>query len=68
MRTNIVIDDKLMADAIELSGLDTKKAVVEEALKLFVQLKRQNEIRKIARKKLQWEGNLEEMRTTDDIS
>ena len=67
MRTNIVIDDKLMADAIELSGLDTKKAVVEEALKLFVQLKRQNEIRKL-RGKLQWEGNLEEMRTNDDIS
>ena len=67
MRTNIVIDDKLMADAIELSGLDTKKAVVEEALKLFIQLKRQNEIRKL-RGKLQWEGNLEEMRTNDDIS
>lgn len=67
MRTNIVIDDKLMAEAIELSGLDTKKAVVEEALKLFVQLKRQNEIRKL-RGKLQWEGNLEEMRTNDDIS
>ncbi|MEZ4744912.1 MAG: type II toxin-antitoxin system VapB family antitoxin [Calditrichia bacterium] len=63
----MVIDDKLMADAIELSGLDTKKAVVEEALKLFVQLKRQNEIRKL-RGKLQWEGNLEEMRTNDDIS
>lgn len=37
MRTNIVIDDKLMNQAQELSGLNTKKAVVEEALKLLIQ-------------------------------
>jgi Arc/MetJ family transcription regulator len=37
MRTNIVIDDNLMAEAIELSQLKTKKAVVETGLRLLIQ-------------------------------
>jgi Arc/MetJ family transcription regulator len=61
MRTNIVIDDNLMAEALKLSNIQTKKGVVEIALKLFVQVKRQDEIRKL-RGKLNWEGNLSEMR------
>lgn len=43
MRTNIEIDDKLMQDAMAASKATTKKAVVEEALQLMVQLKRQGE-------------------------
>jgi Arc/MetJ family transcription regulator len=62
MRTNIVIDDRLMQHALEISGLRTKKAVVEEALKLLIQMKTQASIRKL-RGKLQWEGDLEQMRT-----
>ena len=62
MRTNIVIDDKLMEDAIITSGLLTKKEVVEEALKLLVQVKKQSKLKKL-RGKLKWEGNLDEMRT-----
>ena len=39
MRTNIVIDDQLLADAQRITGLKTKKAVVEEALKLMVRMR-----------------------------
>ena len=61
MRTNIVIDDQLMAEALKATGLNTKKEAVEEGLKLLVRRNRQQEIRKL-RGKLKWEGNLEEMR------
>ncbi|MDE0116724.1 MAG: type II toxin-antitoxin system VapB family antitoxin [bacterium] len=61
MRTNIEIDDKLMDEARRASGLRTKRATVEEALKLLVQTKKQADIRRL-RGKLQWEGSLDEMR------
>ena len=61
MRTNIVLDDALLAEAMRRTGLKTKHAVVEEALKTLVRLKRQEEIRKL-RGKLHWEGDLDEMR------
>jgi len=61
MRTNIVINDELMNEAIKVSGFKTKKAVVEEGLKLLVKLKKQQKI-KTLRGKLKWEGNLDEMR------
>ncbi len=61
MRTNIVIDDTLMERALTLSGLSTKKAVVEAALKLFIQIQQQAALREL-RGKLQWEGDLEQMR------
>lgn len=61
MRTNIEIDDKLMADAQRLSGLPTKKAVVEEALRLLVRIKNQQSIREL-RGKVRWEGDLDAMR------
>ena len=47
MRTNIVIDDVLMAEATRLSRLKTKKALVQEGLKLLIQIKRQEQIRKL---------------------
>jgi Arc/MetJ family transcription regulator len=61
MRTNIVIDDKLMSEASQLSQLKTKKAVVEEGLKLLIRIKKQEQIRKL-KGKLKWEGDLEKMR------
>jgi Arc/MetJ family transcription regulator len=61
MRTNIEINDKLMGRAMALSGKSTKKSVVGEALRLAVQLKRQEGIRKIFGIG-GWEGNLDEMR------
>ena len=61
MRTNIVIDDKLMADALKLSQLKTKKAVVETGLRLLIQIKKQERIRSL-RGKLNWDDDLEKMR------
>ncbi len=61
MRTNIVIDDDLMTDAIKATGLSTKKEVVELGLKLLVKRNKQQAIRGL-RGKLQWEGDLDEMR------
>ena len=61
MRTNIVIDDQLMSDALKATGLSTKKEAVELGLKLLVRQNKQQAIRKL-RGKLNWEGDLDEMR------
>ena len=61
MRTNIVIDDNLMAEAIKLSRLKTKKAVVERGLRLLIQIEKQERIKGL-RGKLKWDGDLEKMR------
>ncbi|MBR9910786.1 MAG: type II toxin-antitoxin system VapB family antitoxin [Gammaproteobacteria bacterium] len=61
MRTNIVIDDQLMADALQATGLHTKKEVVEEGLRTLIKLRKQAEIRDL-RGKLKWEGDLDDMR------
>lgn len=62
MRTNIVIDDELMNDAIQLTGAKSKKEVVEIALKALINLKKQEKLQAF-RGKLKWEGDLDEMRT-----
>jgi Arc/MetJ family transcription regulator len=59
MRTNIDIDDKLLAQALKLSGHKTKRAVVDAALQMLVRVRRQEEIRKL-RGKVQWEGNIDD--------
>jgi Arc/MetJ family transcription regulator len=61
MRTNIVIDDQLMAEAQEASGARTKREVVEEALRMLVRLKRQERARELFGT-VNWIGNLDEMR------
>ena len=61
MRTNIVIDDKLMADTLRATGLRTKREVVELGLKTLLRLRGQAEIRKL-RGKITWEGDLDAMR------
>ena len=62
MRTNIVIDDKLIREAMKATGLTTKKAVVEAGLHLLIKVKAQIGIRRL-RGKVAWEGNLDEMRS-----
>jgi Arc/MetJ family transcription regulator len=57
MRTNIDIDDRLMREAMRASGARTKRAVVEQALRLLVQTNRQGSIRRL-RGKVGWEGDL----------
>ena len=61
MRTNIVIDDALMSNALKASGLKTKKDAVEEGLRLLVQRNAQREIRKL-RGQIHWDGDLSQMR------
>jgi Arc/MetJ family transcription regulator len=61
MRTNVDIDDELMRKALEASGEPTKKATIEEALKLMIRIKAQAGIRRL-RGKVEWEGDLEESR------
>jgi len=61
VRTNVVIDDDLMEKARKVSGHKTKKDTIEEALKLLIAQKEQGDIRKL-RGRLNWEGDLEEMR------
>jgi Arc/MetJ family transcription regulator len=62
MRTNIDIDDQLMAEALRRSGAPTKRAAVEEGLRLLIKTRRQAGIRKL-RGKVKWEGDLDAWRT-----
>lgn len=61
MRTNIEIDDKLMADALKATGAKTKKEAVELGLKTLLQMSRQAHVRRL-RGKVQWQGDLEAIR------
>ncbi len=62
MRTNIEIDESLIKEAMKASGLTTKKAAVEEGLRLIISLKKQEGIKSL-RGKVKWEGDLDKMRT-----
>ena len=61
MRTNIVIDDKLMADTLRATGLRTKREVVELGLRTLLQLRQQAELKNL-RGKIDWQGDLAAMR------
>lgn len=61
MRTNIDIDDKLLAEAMAATGLKTKRAVVEEGLRTLTRLQRQVQALEALRG-IGWEGDLDEMR------
>ena len=66
MRTNIEIDDELMMEALHLTGLKTKRAVVEAGLRVLIRLKRQEDILDLVGK-VQWEGDLDESRQVRDF-
>ena len=61
MRTNIVIDDKLMRESLRATGLKTKREAVELGLRTLLRLSRQAQIRR-HRGKLIWKGDLDAMR------
>ena len=61
MRTNIVIDEKLMKETLRLTGLKTKREAVDLGLRTIVRLRKQQEIRRF-RGKLAWQGDLDAMR------
>lgn len=62
VRTNIVIDDKLMRDTLRATGLNTKREAVETGLRTLLRLSKQGQIRRL-RGKLRWQGDLNAMRT-----
>jgi len=62
MRTNIVIDDKLMNSALRATGLKTKREAVELGLRTLLRLRQQEDIKRF-RGKLNWQGDLDAMRT-----
>ena len=62
MRTNIVIDDRLMRETLRATGLKTKREAVDEALRTLLRLRKQACIRRL-RGKLDWQGDLNAMRT-----
>ena len=61
MRTNIVIDDKLMEDVLRSTGIKTKREAVEQGLRSLLRLSEQAKFREL-RGKLHWEGDLDAMR------
>jgi Arc/MetJ family transcription regulator len=61
MRTNIVIDDDLMRDALRATGVKTKREAVELGLRTLLKLKKQQQIKKL-RGRISWQGDLEQMR------
>jgi Arc/MetJ family transcription regulator len=66
MRTNIVLDENLIERAQKLTGIKTKREVVQEALRTLILLREQAEVRQF-RGKLKWEGDLDEMRQARDM-
>ena len=61
MRTSIEIDDQLMDETLRATGLKSRRDAVELALRTWLQVRQQEEIRRY-RGKLPWEGDLERMR------
>ncbi len=61
MRTNIDIDDRLMRQAMRSSRSPTKRAAVEEGLRLLIQTRAQASIRRL-RGKIRWNGDLQKSR------
>lgn len=66
MNTTVTIDDELISQAMAYTDLKTKQAVVEEALRLLIRLKSQEQVRQL-RGHLHWEGDLNQMRQNDPL-
>ena len=61
MRTNIVLDEELIEQARKLTDLPTKKAIVDEALRTLIRVKKQEQILAL-KGKIRWHGDLDQMR------
>jgi Arc/MetJ family transcription regulator len=61
MRTNIVIDDRLMQQTLQATGLKTKREAVEAGLRTLLRLSQQAQLRRL-RGKVDWKGDLDSMR------
>ena len=61
MRTNVVLNDKLMNQALKSGEFKTKKATIEQGLKLLVQINGQKKLKEL-KGKVMWDGDLDAMR------
>jgi len=61
MRTNVYVDEELIHECRELTQLKTKKEIIDSALKEFIKLCKRKKMLELEGK-IQWEGNLDEMR------
>jgi Arc/MetJ family transcription regulator len=61
MRTNIVLDEKLVKEGLKLTGARTKKDLVNLALRELVMKRKRKRILKLEGR-IRWEGSLDEMR------
>lgn len=66
MRTNVILDETLVQQAKALTGIKTTRAVIDEALRLLIQLREQTQVREL-RGKLFWEGDLAMLRETRSV-
>jgi Arc/MetJ family transcription regulator len=62
MRTNIVIDDELMEQVLQTTGIKTKREAVDRGLRLLLQRAEQVKMIRELRGKIQWDGDLDVMR------
>ncbi|MFQ5595410.1 MAG: type II toxin-antitoxin system VapB family antitoxin [Anaerolineae bacterium] len=67
MRTNVVIDDTLMAEAMQLTGIKTKRGVIDKALRMLVRLERQRAVLALEGA-VTWEGDLDSLRTVRRVA
>ena len=61
MRTNVVLDETLVEQAKVLTGIKTTRGVIDEALRLLIQVREQGQVREL-RGRLRWEGDLAALR------
>jgi len=61
VRATVVLDEALVREAKQLTGLKTKRAVVDEALRMLIRIRKQERIRELFGT-VDWEGDLDEMR------
>ena len=61
MRTNVVLDETLVEQAKLLTGIKTTRGVIDEALRLLIQLREQSQVGEL-RGRLRWEGDLAALR------
>ncbi len=61
MRTNVVLDETLLAQAKAVTGIQTTRGVIDEALRLLIRLREQGQVRDL-RGQLRWEGDLATLR------
>ena len=62
MRITVMLDDELLAKAMQASQLPTEQAVIEAGLRVLIRLHAQEQIRSL-RGQLHWEGDLDAMRS-----